>query len=71
MIMSHTYLLDTYIFLQQRLDELQSTLTDTKTDQHTRTYIAGRIDAVCKMERFLSEHYDARLPRRIRKQRRP
>jgi len=64
--MSHTYLLDTYKFLQQRLDELQLKLTNPETDQHTRIYTAGRIESVCGLERYLKEHYDIKLPRRLR-----
>ena len=66
MIMSHNYLFDTYQYLQQRLDDISPRLTGA--DAATRSYASGQIDALCELERFLKEHYEGRLPRRLRKQ---
>lgn len=67
--MSHDYLLDTYTFIQQRLDEVQQQLTDADADQRTKLYAAGQIEVLCELDRFLKEHYDAKLPRRLRQRR--
>jgi hypothetical protein len=66
--MSHNYLLDTYTYLHKRLDEIQPQLTAAKATQHTKAYAAGQIEAICDLERYLIEHYDMKLPRRLRRQ---
>ncbi len=68
--MSYTNLLDLYDFIYKRLEDVHQALVaagdeDGKTKQHA----AGRIEALCEMERFLREYYDAKLPRRIIRQR--
>lgn len=64
--MSHTYLLDTYAFIDQRLEEIQRQMADAAdTDWNTRQQAAGRIQALRGLERFLSANYDAKLPRRL------
>jgi len=68
--MSYTYLLDTYTFIQKRLDDVQRQLADAADDDwQARQYAAGQTDALCELGRFLSAHYDAKLPRRILLQR--
>jgi len=68
--MSYTYLLDTYTFIQKRLGDVQRQLVDAADDDwKSRQYAAGQIEALCDLERFLSAHYDAKLPRRILLQR--
>ena len=66
--MSHNYLLDTYHYLQQRLQEIQPNPTSEYADEHTEQYAAGQIEAICDIERFLKERYDIKLPRRMRNQ---
>jgi hypothetical protein len=64
--MSHTYLLDTYAFIERRLDEIQRQLADAADgDWNTRQHAAGRIQALHDLERFLSANFDAKLPRRL------
>jgi len=68
--MSYTYLLDTYAFIQNRLADLQGQLVDAgEGDWQARQYAAGQIEALCELERFLSAHFDAKLPRRILRRR--
>ena len=68
--MSYTYLLDTYAFIQVRLGDAQRQLVDAgESDWKARQYAAGQIEALCELERFLSEHFDAKLPRRILRRR--
>jgi hypothetical protein len=69
--MSHNYLFDTYGYLQQRLNEIHHRLTSSQGDPHHKQYTAGRIEALCELERFLMEHYDQKLPRRLRKHHKP
>ena len=66
--MSHNYLLDTYTYLQKRLDAIQPQLTAADATQHDKQYAAGQIEVICDLERYLIEHYDIKLPRRLRQQ---
>lgn len=64
--MSHTYLLDTYTFIERRLEEIQQQMADAGDgDWKARQHAAGQIQALCDLERFLRVHYDAKLPRRL------
>lgn len=68
--MSYTYLLDTYAFIAKRLQEVQQKLVDAGDDDgRTRLSAAGRIEALCEIENYLHDRYDAKLPRRILQQR--
>jgi|GEM_PF-842860 len=67
--MSHNHLLDTYTYIQQRLNALEKQLTGADADLKTKHYAAGQIEALCDLDRFLKVHYDRRLPRRLRRQR--
>ena len=69
--MSHSYLFDTYQYLQQRLNEIEPRLTAEDKDQQAKQYAAGQIEAICDLERFLKEHYDRKLPRRMRQLQKP
>jgi hypothetical protein len=69
--MSHSYLFDTYQYLQQRVNEIKPRLTSEDADQHAKQYAAGQIEAICDLERFLKEHYDRKLPRRMRQLHKP
>ena len=64
--MSHDHLLDTYDFIQQQLDDALHHLTQADADPTIKQYASGRIEALCDLERFLTHHYHAKLPRRLR-----
>ena len=64
--MSHNYLFDTYSYLEQRMSDIKPTLTGTDENRAVRSFAAGRIEALCELERFLKEHYEMKLPRRLR-----
>jgi hypothetical protein len=64
--MSHNYLFDTYAYIQQRLAEAKEKLTQADDDPNDKQYAAGRIQALRDFERFLSDNYTAKLPRRLR-----
>lgn len=69
--MSHTYLLDTYAFIENRLDEIQRQMVDAGShDWRARQYAAGQIQGLRDLERFLSANYDVKLPRRLLRSRR-
>lgn len=69
--MAYTYLLDTYTFIEKRLEEIQRQMADSgEDDWKARQHAAGRIQALHDLERFLSANYDAKLPRRILRRRR-
>ncbi len=64
--MSYTCLLDTYAFIQNRMGDIQRQLVGAGDDDwKARQYAAGQIEALNELERFLSTHYDAKLPRRL------
>ena len=67
--MSHNYLLDTYAYIHQRLDAARQQSTTASDDPQRKQFAEGRIETLCQFERFLSDHYDARLPRRLARQR--
>lgn len=67
--MSHNYLLDTYTFIAQRLAEVQPQYDDAGDNIALKQSAAGRIEALCQLESFLSDHFDAKLPRRLARQR--
>jgi hypothetical protein len=69
--MSHDFLLDTYQYLKQRLNKIQPRLTSSGADRYEKQYATGRIEAICDLERFLIEHYDKKLPRRLRQHHKP
>jgi hypothetical protein len=69
--MSHTYLLDTYKFIERRQEEIGRRMVNAGDDDwKSRHYAAGRIQALCDLERFLRTNFDAKLPRRLRSCRR-
>jgi hypothetical protein len=64
--MSYTYLLDTYAFIQRRLNDVQRQLADAGDDDwKARQFAAGQIEILRDLERFLKAHYDTKLPRRL------
>ena len=69
--MSHNYLFDTYRFLEQRISAINPKLTGAEATPAVRSYAAGQIEALCELERFLKEHFEVKLPRRLRNQRTP
>jgi hypothetical protein len=69
--MAYTYLLDTYTFIEKRLEESQRQMSEADDDDwKNRQHAAGRIQALQDLERFLSANFDAKLPRRLLRRRR-
>jgi hypothetical protein len=64
--MSYTYLFETYAFIKKRVGDVQQKLVDSSDDNwKARQYAAGQIESLSELERFLSSHYDAKLPHRL------
>lgn len=64
--MSHNYLIETYNLINQRLEEFEHTMLDSKTDETARQFAAGRVQALCDIERFIRQKFQPKLPRRLK-----
>ena len=66
--MSYTYLLDLYKVLDLRINEIAGALENGSSlpDDH-RQRLRGRRDCLESIQRFLEEHYDHKLPRRLQR----
>lgn len=65
--MSHNYLLDTYQFIDTRLEEARASRAAAR-DDHRQRFIDGRLDALQDLRDYLGSCYNRKLPRRIYKQ---
>ena len=64
--MSYTYLLDLYEVIDARIAEIEDALEDLQHLARTQQqHLAGRRDCLESIHRFLDEHYDHKLPRRL------
>ena len=67
--MSHTYLIDLYDLIDQRLEEVTSELKTENSISGSRTepdYLRGRSECLLEFKQFLATHYNSKLPRRLR-----
>jgi len=64
--MSHNFLFETYKFIDNRWEHLNQELVKNAVDNTNRQYVAGRIDALCEIERFLERTLKPKLPKRLR-----
>ena len=67
--MSYTYLLDLYKALNTRIADIDGIIRDDpalSADQ--RQHLVGRRDCLESIHRFLEDHYDQKLPRRLQRQ---
>ena len=65
--MSHNFLFDTYEFIEERLEDIKQELLNNGADSISMQYAAGRIDALCVIERFLNMNIKPKLPKRLRR----
>ena len=65
--MSHNFLFDTYKFIDERLEGLTQDLVDVNAGSMDRQYAAGRVDALCEVERFLDSNIKQMLPKRLKR----
>jgi len=64
--MSHTYLFDLYELIDQRMEEASEELRSGTSDGGGTRFQQGRCDVLTEFKQFLAEHYNRKLPRRIR-----
>ncbi|HID03538.1 MAG TPA: hypothetical protein EYP18_10080 [Desulfobacterales bacterium] len=63
--MSHTYLIDLYNLIDQRLVEVACELNSSGSGTE-QDYLKGRSECLVEFRQFLATHYNSMLPRRIR-----
>jgi hypothetical protein len=64
--MAYTYLLDMHAYVDQRLMEAKDTLRNNGNDPLQKRFEEGRIEILTDYKAFLTEHFNPKLPRRIR-----
>ena len=64
--MSHTYLLDLYELIDQRMEEASRDLCSETFDGAGTRFQQGRCEVLTEFKQFLAERYNKKLPRRIR-----
>ncbi len=63
--MSHTYLIELYELIDQRLEEVQKEIRlDVSPERETR-FQEGRTKVLTEFKEFLATHYNRKLPRRL------
>ena len=65
--MSHNFYFDTCKFIDKRVETIKQVLVESTADDMGGQYAAGRIDALCEIERFLDRHIRPKLPNRLRR----
>ena len=64
--MSHTYLIDLYDLIDQRIEEASEELRSGTSDGGGTRFQQGRCEVLTEFKQFLAERYNRKLPRRIR-----
>ena len=64
--MSHTYLIDLYELIDQRLEEMERELRREASTETEAAFVKGRSVALTEFKQFLAAHYNRKLPRRLR-----
>ena len=64
--MSHTYLIDLYDLIDQRIEEASEELRSGMSDGGGTRFQQGRCEVLTEFKQFLAERYNRKLPRRIR-----
>lgn len=64
--MSHTYLLDLYELIDQRMEEASEELRSGTSDGGGTRFQQGRCEVLSEFKQFLAERYNRKLPRRIK-----
>jgi len=65
--MVYGYLLDLYQVLEKRKKEIQHQISKLSNDPEKLQYQNGRLSVISDFKIFLESHYQAKLPRRIRR----
>ncbi len=64
--MSHTYLIDLYELIDQRLQEIGDELQTKGSSAGDVDFLQGRTTSLVEFKQFLKSGYDLKLPRRLR-----
>lgn len=64
--MSHTYLLELYELIDQRMEEASEELRSGTSDGGGTRFQQGRCEVLSEFKHFLAERYNRKLPRRIK-----
>ena len=64
--MAYIYLLDLHRFIDQRLAEAAQSVDNAKNNPAEQRFHQGRIAILSEFKDFLTEHFNPKLPRRIR-----
>jgi hypothetical protein len=64
--MSHTYLIDLYGLIEQRLQEVKDEIEKQGSSGEKLDLLQGRAASLIEFKQFLKSGYDMKLPRRLR-----
>ena len=64
--MAYTYLLDMHTYIDHRLKEAKEALRNNGNDPLQKRFEEGRVELLSEYKSFLTEHFNPKLPRRIR-----
>ncbi len=64
--MSHTYLIDLYELIEERLQEIKSKIQTYGLSGERTDFLQGRATSLVEFRQFLKLNYDVKLPRRLR-----
>ena len=64
--MSHTYLIDLYELIDQRLEKIVEEGNQGRNKEVGEKLLQGRSEILLEFRQFLAGHYNSKLPRRIK-----
>ena len=64
--MSHTYLIDLYELIEERLKKIEVAAVDEHQNLGENNFLQGRREVLLEFRLFLARHYNSKLPRRLR-----
>ncbi len=64
--MSHNYFFEILNYINDQLENTQETLCKNNSDDLSKQFIAGRIEALSETERFINANFMGTLPRRLK-----
>jgi hypothetical protein len=65
--MSHTYLIDLFELIDQRLEEVMVKESSLEGSAGTgAAFQKGRVEVLTEFKQFLAAHYNSKLPRRLK-----
>ena len=64
--MSHTYLIDLYQLIDQRLEDVERENNLERSTARGAAFQKGRAEVLREFKQFLAAHYNSKLPRRLK-----